>query len=71
MDFFVCYVDYNFCFGKGVNIFIVFVLIVVCLIEVVEKYGCSVGLVVFIMVIVDEMDEVVMVKWESYKDGKD
>lgn len=71
MVFFVQYVDYNFCFGKGVNMLMVFVLIVVCMMQVVEKIGCDVGFYVLFMVIVDEIDEVVCVKWEYYKGGVD
>lgn len=71
MEFVVEYVDYNFVMGVGINMLIVYKEGNVCFVEVFVKIGCDVGVYVFFMVIVDEMDELVKVKWEKYCVGVD
>ena len=71
MAFSAAYVDYNFCFGKGVNTPTAFAPAAERLIAATAKTLRRVTTYALFMVIAGETDEAAFAKWEHYKAGAD
>ncbi len=71
MAFSAAHVDYNFCFGKGVNTPTAFASAAERLLAATAKTRRHVTTYVLFMVIADETDEAAFAKWEHYKAGTD